>query len=301
MASSQSPREMLFVSIRNDDIENFRTAFDTLQHSRRGFSAEEALALAIKKASVPIVKYLLEQEKTPVAGLQPYRVWMAVSRASEDEDRGKKEQNAIRVWQTLFEHGWDVNCRESSESQNSNGDRLLTMVCDSENLVNWLLSHGAVAADPPDLDSFSTPPILERVASTGSISTFRLLRDNGAQITQRLLHRAVQSAAYSGDRETFEERMKMVRFLVEDLGCDVNAMDVVEGQQLPNHWGTPAAYAMQTGYQPADQKVELIKYLLEKGADSTIKDCFGNLSLLDRAERAGNQEILDLIRNEKKV
>ena len=145
------------------------------------------------------------------------------------------------------------------------------MVCENEHLVNWLLSRGAVAADPPDLDSFNTPPILERVASSGSVSTFKILRDLGAQITRRVLHRAVQSAAYAENREMFEERMTMVKFLVEDAGCDVNAMDVAQGQQLPNHWGTPAAYAMQYAQPNSDragQVVELIGYLLEVGLTS---------------------------------
>ena len=152
-----------------------------------------------------------------------------------------------------------------SSGQYSNGDRLLTLVCHNDHLVKWLLSHGAVAADPFDLDSFNTPPILERVASVGSVSTFKLLKDHGAQITRRVLHRAVESAAYAEKRENFEERMKMVRFLVEDASCDVNGMDVVEGQQLPNYWGTPAAYAVHNGpgSDREGQVVELVGYLLE--------------------------------------
>ena len=112
MSLSQSPREKLIVSIRNNDTENFRSAFDTLQCSRRGFSTKEALDLAIKEASIPIVIYLLEQEKAPVAELGPSRVCMAFICGAPEEDRGKKEEKAIGVWEILLENGWDVNCRE---------------------------------------------------------------------------------------------------------------------------------------------------------------------------------------------
>ena len=115
MTSSPSPREMLIVSIRNNDIENFRVSLETLRHSRRGFSPAEALSLAVREASSPIVKYLIEQDKAPVAGLGPSRVSTALTWAVPGEDNLSKEEKAMGVWENLLENGWDVNSRESEE------------------------------------------------------------------------------------------------------------------------------------------------------------------------------------------
>lgn len=55
----------------------------------------------------------------------------------------------------------------------------------------------------------------------------------------------------------------MVKFLVEECGADVNGMDVEEGQRLPNHWGTPAAYAVHANGGEGDRGREVVGWLLE--------------------------------------
>lgn len=57
--------------------------------------------------------------------------------------------------------------------------------------------------------------------------------------------------------------MAMVKFLVEECGADVNGMDVVDGQRLPNHWGTPAAYAVHANWEKGDRGREVVGWLLE--------------------------------------
>lgn len=59
--------------------------------------------------------------------------------------------------------------------------------------------------------------------------------------------------------ESRAERMAMVRFLVEEFGADVNGMDVREGQRLPNHWGTPAAYAVHANGEEGDRGREVVR------------------------------------------
>ena len=77
---------------------------------------------------------------------------------------------------------------------------------------------------------------------------------------------AVCSAAeVAGAGEEFEMRMGLVRFLVEERGCDVNGMDVdVEaGERLGNHYGTPLNYVAH-GSRGAEQGQErVVRYLLE--------------------------------------
>lgn len=57
--------------------------------------------------------------------------------------------------------------------------------------------------------------------------------------------------------------MAMVKLLVEECGADVNGMDVAEGQRLPNHWGTPAAYAVHANWGEGDRGREVVGWLLE--------------------------------------
>ena len=81
----------------------------------------------------------------------------------------------------------------------------------------------------------------------------KLLLEAGAKPGRRTLHRAVEGAS-SGEFE----RMEMVRFLVEGIGCDVNGMDMPADKRYPAHYGTPLNYAAHTG-----RAVEAAKYLLE--------------------------------------
>ncbi len=118
-------------------------------------------------------------------------------------------------------------------------------------------------ADPPDLDPFVATPLLEAVAGKGFVATFKLLRERGAQLGRRSLHRIVEGAAFAGSEGRAEKDGDMVRFLVEDCGADVNGRDVREGQSLPNHGGTPAAYAVHANGGLGDRGREVVGRLLE--------------------------------------
>lgn len=129
---------------------------------------------------------------------------------------------------------------------------LVYHVYGSEKLLRWCLDHGA-RVDYSDSNPRNVPPLLEYVGKGGTISTFELLMEDGAKLGRRTLHRAVEGAS-SGE----SERMEMVRFLVEKIGCDVNGMDMAEDERYPAHYGTPLNYAAHNG-----RAVEVVKYLLE--------------------------------------
>lgn len=122
----------------------------------------------------------------------------------------------------------------------------------SEELLHWCLDHGA-RVDYPYTDPGQISPLLDLVGRGGTISTFKLLMGKGAKLGPRTLHLAVRSAS-SGKAE----RMEMVRFLVEEMGCDVNAMDMPADKEYGGHHGTPLNYAVYDG-----GAVEVVKYLLE--------------------------------------
>lgn len=140
--------------------------------------------------------------------------------------------------------------------------------------MRWCLAHGASVLDPPDLNPFCTPPLLEEAASKASLETFKLLRQKGAKLTRRVLHRAVEMAAHASGDEV-GERMALVKYLVEEEGCDINALDVEEGKQYPNHWGTPMAYAVHISHGgKAESGREVVRYLLEVSHRACLSDGF---------------------------
>ena len=143
------------------------------------------------------------------------------------------------------------------------GQYLIYAICHSEPLVRWCLSHGA-RVSYPDADPNLNPPLTEVIATRGTTATLKLVLEHGAELRRRTLHRAVEGAASA----SFERRglkMEMVEFLVEELKVDVNAMDVPEGEQRPNHWGTAMAYAVPIRQGTADQGVAVVEYLLKVG------------------------------------
>ena len=83
----------------------------------------------------------------------------------------------------------------------------------------------------------------------------------------------------------------MLRFLVEEERLDVNRLDT-DGQ-LPNHWGTPVAYAAKgKGGEDA------IRYLLARGADPSVSDCWGSHDALSLAKFYGNEDVARVLGGE---
>lgn len=56
-----------------------------------------------------------------------------------------------------------------------------------------------------------------------------------------------------------------MRFLVEDVGCDINGMDVPEGLMPGNHFGSPLNYVAHTGGGEA-----VARYLLDVSPSFTL-------------------------------
>ena len=82
--------------------------------------------------------------------------------------------------------------------------------------------------------------------------------------------------------------MAMVKYLFDELGLDVNAMDC-EGQ-WPNHWATPLCYACG-----GDDGGKVVRFLLDRGADPSIKDCWGIHDALDIAESTKNAKVSEML------
>ena len=226
-----------------------------------------ALSSAVRKGSVLLTRYLLVTESALANTLTPINV---------------APEASVELLDLIVSAGWDLNKR----SLRGKGGRLLDMVAFDEGLVKWCLEHGAQVSDGAENeDAFTFPPLTESVAALGTVSIFKLICAKGARIGQRTLHRAAESAA---EYDT-PPRMALLRFLVEEVRLDVNRMDT-DGQ-MPDHWGTPIAYAAK-----AKSGENVVRYLLAKGADPRVKDCWGIHDALSLAEGYENEKVAQVLR-----
>jgi hypothetical protein len=138
-------------------------------------------------------------------------------------------------------------------------------------------------------------PILELAARQSTVATFELLRSKGAPLGWRVLHMAAVGRACMAvpessvtkqaspidegkqqlsDRELArkpEERMDMVRHLVDTLKLDVNARDQPPGWMLGNFFGRPLHYVAHNRGSKGDCR-EVTLFLLQRGADPELVD-----------------------------
>lgn len=195
---------------------------------------------------------------------------------------------SVELFNTVVSAGWNLNQR-SPDRWAGKGPRLIDLVAGNECLVKLCLEHGSQISDgAEDEDPLKYPPLTESVAALGTVPIFKLLRANDARIGRRTLHRATGSAA-TCDAADKAERMAMVKFLVEEEGLDVNRLDT--GGQLPDHWGTPVAYAAK-----GKGGEDVLRYLLSKGANPCVMDCWGNDNAISLAEFYGNKDVARVLR-----
>ncbi|KUI68039.1 hypothetical protein VM1G_03629 [Cytospora mali] len=180
--------------------------------------------------------------------------------------------------------------------------------------------------------------LLETCAQLGSVESFRLLQAKGAKLGGRTLHLCCGTAAYHGadpgvnsqdqdhlGREEVLElgeegtanvnsdadadaedsglvqrpkRAAMLRYLVDELGLDVNQTDI-EITRIYWHYGTPLNYAAREKRGAA-----VVRWLLGKGADplnpkcnvsaekcARVHECHEVLQVLEQWKRLNPEEV----------
>lgn len=248
-------------------------------------------------------------------------------------DRGARIQDmticcdhttSVPILEILLAHGWDINTRKMTGASPYDGatQPLLWHVITDPRMVAWCFKHGAsvipkgqsslkdgtTITDAEDISTYennvlSCPPILEEVAVIGDIELFKLLRDRGAPLGWRPLHRVVRSAAlwspYHHVPENLEKgqvlqggshfarQMTMIRFLIDEVGIDINAADQPKGKRLLNQFGTPLCYVASTVVPELDM-TKITRFLLDRGAETG--------SALDMAMDYDNDQVIEVIR-----
>jgi ankyrin repeat protein len=120
-----------------------------------------------------------------------------------------------------------------------------------------------------------------------SLDTIKRLFDRGGNIERgQLLHNAVQRTA--------PDTIELVRMLL-DKGALINSI------QYKNHaasWRDRKSFGLVTPlhYAAQDGRVELVLFLLSRGADPTIPDTTGR-TVLQSAEHYHQSDVVELLRS----
>ena len=172
----------------------------------------------------------------------------------------------------------------------------------------WLVEHGATVNGGEEEYEVEPrpPPLTETCAVLGSVKTLKFLLSHNAKVGRRTLHCAVKEAAATGadpsnvspvtDDQAQEKssenqhrgnREEMLRFLVDELKLDVNAMDSDVAKL--HHFGTPLNYAVRQRNGAA-----VVKWLLQKGADPMLKGLDATMDPKEIAQSKGFSDIVEV-------
>ncbi|KAL8784271.1 MAG: hypothetical protein Q9195_009107 [Heterodermia aff. obscurata] len=227
-------------------------------------SLQPALFVAIGQGHVSVVSYLMDHGAK-------FHADMANPALSCT--------NAEDIFRLALGHGWDINSRTTI------GLPVFAVVIQSQSLplTRWFLTHGAEATLRGSRAGVSGAHMLDVAAACSSIQVLDLLIEYGLKLEDSDALHSVASAI-----DGPPGRLDMMAHLLT-LGMDINAIEKVGapesrgiGRGSPLH---SAAYV---------EMEEHVVFLLEKGADKTIKNTLGqNVTDFARAQEAW--KVVDLL------
>lgn len=289
-----SPAELVSAAINADSVSQLEAALeraaDTSSMTELDELLNSALAEAVSKGSVELTKYVIG-EGAEVSTVDMFKL---------------SSNPSIALFEVLHSHGYNFN-KAYPKNALWKGRSVIYKLLHDEALVNWLINHGvSVDTGEEEFEMEARPPLLlETCACLGSVASFKLLKAHGAKVAPRSLHVAVGEAAavgadpskidsnvdeQSGDGKHKTNMAEMVRYLVDELHLDVNALD---GNELkPNHWGPPLNYAAK---EPNGAAV--VKWLLDKGADPNTATA--NMRPEQLAKSVSADQVLQVLESHK--
>lgn len=234
---------------------------DALQKGVRG---------ALRGLDEEITFYLVSETDAPLREIDPWHVSFMKS---------------FRLWEALIKRGWDVNQRSTRDPKDRRY-RLIDYVCGREDLVEWLLEHGATI-DDGEKNTYSCPPLLQGVAEHGLVGLYKRLQELGAPHGPRELHLAVKTSC-------LRSHMTMIRYLVDEIGCDVNQMD---GDEFFNASGTNMLFGppLWWAIRESEGGEDAVRFLLERGADPYLN----GMDFIKDAEKRKSQGVVQVMKEWK--
>ncbi|CAG8394471.1 unnamed protein product [Penicillium salamii] len=219
----------------------------------------EVMVDAVRSNKVYLVKELLRC-KMPVSLIY---VLEAVKAKAKD------------ILAVIFENRWDINMPMSGMDPPNNALNNLEM-------TTWLLDRGA---DPNAQCDIDNTPLSYAVRYANLPSIDLLLRRGGDNSIGQLVHNAIY-------REL--DTLKVVQVQVIDRGASVTSLMYRNHQYSRNMFSFMVETPLHTAV--ALQRVDVVRFLIHKGASVKIKDCRGQTVLQSADEDTKGiimQEILN--------
>lgn len=274
MTSNLPPYEQMRAACNDDDVERVKRLLSD-ESLTKSTSPEDwvtgrgalvwSLLCAVQEKASDCLRHLLKVG-ADVSEIYPDRICGALD-----------DPVCLEIVQVLLDHGWDINSRKPNKPP------LLWMVVGSPDKVAWCIDHGASLVLRPLAGECDQPVLvlnlLETVASRGNLDTFKSLMALGAPLGRRVLHIATRSASSAVKKPEYRSQaMEIMRYLLEDLKCDPNQLDQDLDQQLAQRKGAPLSYI--AAYHVGEYGTyNVIRLLLEHGADPRVQNSFGESSL----------------------
>lgn len=158
-------------------------------------------------------------------------------------------------------------------------------ISDNRALTEWFLDHGA---DINAVCAWDFTPMSEAMCRA-SLDTIKFLFQRGGDINRgQLLHNAVLRDA--------PDVIELVGLLL-DMGASING---IQYENHPRAFGERSAFALGTPlhYAAEENRPELVTYLLQRGADPSIKNTKGR-TVLETAEFLHQFEVVQILRSKR--
>ncbi|KAJ5577909.1 ankyrin repeat protein [Penicillium hispanicum] len=239
--------EKLHASCIRGDIQEFRDILDSQSSSSEGFyicDFSTTMRETIKRNDAQFVRELLDRglPMDPLYALEAAKV------------KGKDTLKAF------LQNGWDIN-QPVSELRSP----ILGYTIEDEDMVTWLLNHGA---DPNRQCVIDLTPFSFAVESA-PLSVIRLILSRRGDVRNgQLLHHAIERQA---------DTIDVLKLLIEK-GAPINAT------MYEDHYPSRALFqfmGLGTALHKASAlgKADVVHFLISKGADQSIKDTKGRTAI----------------------
>ncbi|KFZ24376.1 hypothetical protein V502_01133 [Pseudogymnoascus sp. VKM F-4520 (FW-2644)] len=251
-----SPAETIVEAVRAGDLAKVASLVADASYSPDDY-LEKALITAVEADKLEIGTYLLDHGanmKQPVLHTKPGRY--------------ASIEKSLPFFKLFVKYGWDVNTIERGRTA------LFDVIQDHE-FVEWLLAHGA----DPNLGRVGNGIIpdghlLDMAALCSTVEIFDELIAHGARLEDSL---ALHHAAAAGPPGRNDTRL-MARLL--ELGVDINEPDD-KGKPKNGSFGAPIYWAIRMN------QIANLKFLIENGADLTVKAPYIGGTPLEKARAGG--------------
>ncbi|KAL8990733.1 MAG: hypothetical protein Q9169_008049 [Polycauliona sp. 2 TL-2023] len=171
------------------------------------------------------------------------------------------KNRSTAMLQVFLDHGWNINktlgpCMAPA----------LSRVLNDEELVHWLLTHGA----DPNYAKQSWPSPLEAAAFKASLEVIKMFVDHGGRVYPS---NALPAAAHT----FLPDRTDVLAYFL-DNGAPINMIEYEFDDDTRKMFGMKA-YGTALHQASKRGNEQLVRFLLERGATTNLKDTVGKTAM----------------------